>query len=42
MTPLHLQHELDRRLSKAKTTEERVKALEFILRLALKELEAKP
>ena len=42
MTPLHLQHELDRRLGLARTTEEKVQALEFILRLALKELEAKP
>ena len=42
MTPLNLQHELNRRLDLARTTEERVKVLEFILRLALKELEAKP
>lgn len=42
MTPLNLQHELDRRIGLARTTEERVQALEFILRLALKELEAKP
>ena len=38
---LNLQHELDRRLGLARTTEERLQALEFI-RLALKELEAKP
>ena len=42
MTPLNLQHELDRRLALARTTEKKVKVLEFILRLALKELEAKP
>jgi hypothetical protein len=42
MTPLNLQHELDRRLSKAQTADEKIKVLEFILRLALKELEAKP
>jgi len=41
MTP-NLQHELDRRLALAKTADEKIKALEFILRLALKELEAKP
>ena len=42
MTPLNLQHELDRRLGLARTADEKIKALEFILRLALKELEAKP
>ncbi len=42
MTPLHLQHELDRRLGLARTTEEKVQALEFILRLALKRLEGQP
>lgn len=38
---LDLQHELDRRLSLAQTTEEKVLALIFILRLTLKRLEDK-
>lgn len=42
MSPLHLQHELDRRLGLAKTADERIKTLEFILRLALKRLEGQP
>ena len=39
---LNLQHELNRRLELARTTEEKVEVLKFILGLALKELEAKP
>jgi hypothetical protein len=39
---LHLQLELERRLSKAKTLEEKVKAIEFILRRALSRIEDLP
>jgi hypothetical protein len=38
---LDLEHELDRRLALSWSTEEKIKVLEFILRLALKRLEAK-
>lgn len=36
---IHLQHELNRRLDLAKTTDQKVNSLEFILRLALKRIE---
>jgi hypothetical protein len=41
MTPLNLQHELDRRLSKAQTADEKIKVLELILRRLLSQLEGR-